>query len=195
MEGQATSPRNKGVSDTVPATTLDQPQDRTGSNGKQVGSKHGSTGDRSSCRRLQRPQGGTLCVVIGSNSATTRGHTLCRNWEQLLGGGLIQTNPERTASPVLRLEDRDQASALTIRSIHQEGTDKENTLRKAGGGATCKGNGHSPDLASMDSLRGPLARQNRAKFYSAQGTAPGTVKRGSYGIPIMRNGGASELAE
>jgi hypothetical protein len=89
-------------------------------------------------------------------------------WEQLSGGGPIQTNPERTASPALRLENRNQAPALTIRLIQQKGKDKENTPRKAGGGKPFKGNGDSPDLSSMDSLRGPLARQNRANFNSGQ---------------------------
>ena len=89
-------------------------------------------------------------------------------WEQLSGGGPIQTNPERTESPASRLEDRDQAPALTIRLIQQKEKDKEITPRKAGGGKPFKGNGHSPDLASMSSLRGLHARQNRANFNSAQ---------------------------
>jgi hypothetical protein len=85
-----------------------------------------------------------------------------------LGWGSNQTNPERTASPSLRLDDRDQAPALTIRLIQQKGKDKKNTPRKAGGGETSQGNGHSFDLASMGNLRGLLARQKRPNFNSAQ---------------------------
>jgi hypothetical protein len=48
-------------------------------------------------------------------AAITRGPDLWRQWEQLSGGGPIQTNLERTAFPALRLEARDQAPVLTIR--------------------------------------------------------------------------------
>jgi hypothetical protein len=102
------------------------------------------------------------------SAAILRWHALWNSWEQLSGGGPIKTNPGHTASPALRLEDRDQASDLTIRSIYQERKDKKTSPRKASGGKTAKGNRYSPYLASMSSLRSLLARQNRAKLKPAQ---------------------------
>jgi hypothetical protein len=102
------------------------------------------------------------------SAAITRGRDLWNYWEQLSGGGPIQTNLKRTSSTALRLDDEDQAPGLIIRPIQNKGTDKEDTPRKVIGGESTKGNGHFPVLASMGSLRGPLARWNTANFNSSQ---------------------------
>ena len=104
----------------------------------------------------------------GESAAITRGRALWNHWEQLSGGGPIQTNLERTTSTAPRLDDGDQAPDLIIRPIQTTRTEKEAIPCKANGGEPTKGNGHSPVLASMGSLRGPLARQNRANFNSSQ---------------------------
>ena len=76
-------------------------------------------------------------VNHGESAAITRGRALWNHWEQLSGGGPIQTNLERTTSTASRLKD--QAPGQTIRPIQQKEKDKENTPRKADGANHLKG--------------------------------------------------------
>ena len=57
---------------------------------------------------------------------------------------------------------------MIIRSLPQVGTDKVQNSGQSGEEATAKTKGQPPALASMESLRGPLARPNRANFKSDQ---------------------------
>ena len=88
------------------------------------------------------------------------GHDLWRNcWEQLSGGGPTPTNQGLLASP-----DRTQPPVMTIRSLPKVGMDKVQHTCQYGEAETTKTKGQHPALASMESLRGPLARSNRANF-------------------------------
>ena len=53
---------------------------------------------------------------------------------------------------------------MTIRSLPKVGTDKVQNTCQYGEAATTKTKGQPPALASMESLRGPLARSNRANL-------------------------------
>ena len=87
------------------------------------------------------------------------GHDLWRNWEQLSGGGPTPINQGLLASP-----DRAQTPVMIIRSLPQVGMDKVQNTCQSGEEATTKTKGQPPALASMESLRGPLARSNRANL-------------------------------
>ena len=54
---------------------------------------------------------------------------------------------------------------MTIRLLPKVGTDKVQNTCQYGAAATTKTKGQPPALASMDSLRGPLARPNRANLH------------------------------
>ena len=99
----------------------------------------------------------------GESAESTMGQNSWRNWEQLSGGGPIPTTQGLIASP-----DKAQTPDIIIRSLHQVGTDKVNNSCQSGEDTTAKAKGHPSDLASMNSLWGPLARPNRAKVKSEQ---------------------------
>ena len=96
----------------------------------------------------------------GEEVETTREHTLWQNWGQLSGGGPIPTNQGLPAA-----QDQTQLPALTIRLLPKVGPDKVQNTGQHGAAATTKTKGQPPALASMDSLRGPLARPNRANLH------------------------------
>ena len=54
---------------------------------------------------------------------------------------------------------------MTIRSLPKVGTDKVQNTCQYGEAATTKTKGQPLALASMESLRGPLARPNRANLH------------------------------
>ena len=106
---------------------------------------------------------GPKVTTCGESAESTMEHDLWRDWEQLSGGGPIPTTQGLIASP-----DRAQIPDIIIRLLHQVGTDKVNNSCQSGEDTTAKAKGHPPDLASMDSLWGPLARPNRAKVKSEE---------------------------
>ena len=83
------------------------------------------------------------------------GHDLWRNWEHFSSGGPTPTNQGLPAPP-----DWAQTPDMIIRLLPQVGTDKVRNTGQYGEEATAKAKGQPPALASMDSLRGPLARPN-----------------------------------
>jgi hypothetical protein len=102
---------------------------------------------------------GSSVTTRGAEVETTMGHDLWKNWGQLSGGGPTPTNQGLPAAP-----DQAQPPAMTIRSLPKVGTDKVQNTCQYGEAATTKTKGQPPALASMESLRGPLARSNRANL-------------------------------
>ena len=123
---------------------------------KRKESKWAVSTDSLECAELVGPSGTTR----GEAVETTREHALWQNWGQLSGGGPIPTNQGLPAAP-----DPTQLPALTIRLLPKVGPDKVQNTGQYGEAATTKTKGQPLALASMDSLRGPLARPNRANLH------------------------------
>ena len=118
-----------------------------------MGSQYGLTGE---CNRVSR----LLSDYLRRGGGDRKGACSMEELGQLSGGGPIPTNQGLPAAP-----NQAQLPALTIRLLPKVGTDKVQNTYQYGAAETTKTKGQPPALASMDSLRGPLARPNRANLH------------------------------